>query len=123
SSPRPGQCGPTHRSWRASGPRSTGEAPSIARRLPDTDRPGRPSSQPRKLCRVRPHSTAKRCGQHGILREPSAHGNPQEDKIAAEDTIDALEWLRKHIAQAPDPLREVLNEAVTAMMSAEVDAI
>jgi len=43
--------------------------------------------------------------------------------MAAKDTIDALEWLRKQIEQAPDPLREVLNEVVTAIMGAEVDAI
>src|SRR5262249_57563098 len=43
--------------------------------------------------------------------------------MAAKDTIDALEWLRKQIEQAPDPLREVLNEVVTAIMGAEVDTI
>src|SRR5262249_43009018 len=43
--------------------------------------------------------------------------------MAAKDTIDALEWLRKQIEQAPDPLREVLNEVVAAIMGAEVDAI
>jgi len=43
--------------------------------------------------------------------------------MAAKDSIDALDWLRKQVDQAPDPLRGVLVEMVNVLMQAEVDGL
>jgi len=44
--------------------------------------------------------------------------------MAAQASIDAIEWLRKQIEEsAPDPLKTMLVEMVNLLMSAEVDAI
>ncbi len=44
--------------------------------------------------------------------------------MAAQASIDAIEWLRKQIEEsAPDPLKTMLFEMVNLLMSAEVDAI
>jgi putative transposase len=43
--------------------------------------------------------------------------------MAADDKITAIDWLRKELENAPDPLREVLSEMVAKLMSAEVDAL
>lgn len=44
--------------------------------------------------------------------------------MAAQASIDAIEWLRKQIEEsAPDPLRSMLVEMVNLLMGAEVDAI
>lgn len=43
--------------------------------------------------------------------------------MAADDKITAIDWLRKELENAPDPLRQVLSEMVAKMMSAEVDAV
>lgn len=40
-----------------------------------------------------------------------------------ESKIDAIEWLRKQVEDAPDPLRETLGQMVTLLMGAEVDAL
>lgn len=41
----------------------------------------------------------------------------------AENKIDAIEWLRKQVEDAPDPLREVLSQVVGALMGTEADAM
>jgi len=44
--------------------------------------------------------------------------------MAATASIDAIEWLRKQIEEtAPDPLKTMLTEMVSLLMSAEVDAV
>src|SRR3954462_7553003 len=44
--------------------------------------------------------------------------------MAAPASIDAIEWLRKQIEEsAPDPLKAMLMEMVSLLMSAEVDAV
>jgi putative transposase len=43
--------------------------------------------------------------------------------MTAKNTIDAFEWLRKQLEQAPDPLREALSEIIVAVMNAEVDGV
>lgn len=43
--------------------------------------------------------------------------------MTAPNTIIALDWLRKQLEDAPDPLQGVLSEMVTQLMSAEVDAL
>lgn len=43
--------------------------------------------------------------------------------MTAPNSIIALDWLRKQLEQAPDPLREVLSEMVAKLMSAEVDGL
>ncbi len=44
--------------------------------------------------------------------------------MAAASSIDAFEWLRKQIEEtAPDPLKAMLTEMVTALMGAEADAV
>jgi len=44
--------------------------------------------------------------------------------MAATASIDAIEWLRKQIEEtAPDPLKAMLTTMVSALMSAEVDAV
>ena len=44
--------------------------------------------------------------------------------MAAQASIDAIEWLRKQIEEsAPDPLKTMLVEMVNLLMSAEIDAI
>ena len=42
----------------------------------------------------------------------------------ATDSLDALEWLRKHLEQdSPDLLREMVRSFAEQLMSAEADAI
>ena len=43
--------------------------------------------------------------------------------MTATKKIDAMQWLRNRIEEAPDGLRDALTESVTALMSAEVDAL
>jgi len=44
--------------------------------------------------------------------------------MAATASIDAIEWLRKQIEEtAPDPLKTMLTEMVSLLMSAEVEAV
>jgi transposase-like protein len=43
--------------------------------------------------------------------------------MTATKKIDAMQWLRNRIEEAPDGLREALTEAVVALMDAEVDAL
>lgn len=44
--------------------------------------------------------------------------------MAATASIDAFEWLRKQIEEtAPDPLKAMLTEMVSALMGAEIDAV
>jgi putative transposase len=43
--------------------------------------------------------------------------------MTAKNTIDAFEWLRKQLEQAPDPLREALSDIVIRVMNAEVDGL
>lgn len=43
--------------------------------------------------------------------------------MTAPSSIIALDWLRKQLEQAPDPLREVLSEMVAKLMSADVDGL
>ncbi len=41
--------------------------------------------------------------------------------MTANNTIDAIDWLRKQLEQAPDPIREVLAEVVMMLMNADAD--
>ena len=43
--------------------------------------------------------------------------------MTATNKIDAIGWLRKQLEQAPDPIREVLAEAIMALMNADADAL
>lgn len=43
--------------------------------------------------------------------------------MAATASIDAIEWLRKQVEAAPDGLRTMLTTMVSALMSAEVEAV
>jgi transposase-like protein len=43
--------------------------------------------------------------------------------MTATKKIDAMQWLRNRIEEAPDGLRDALTESVTALMSAEVDTL
>ncbi len=43
--------------------------------------------------------------------------------MAATASIDAIEWLRKQVAAAPDALRTMLTEMVNVLMNAEIDGV
>src|SRR5579862_7953739 len=43
--------------------------------------------------------------------------------MAAEASIDAVEWLRKQVESAPDPVKELLTEMLGQLMNAEADAM
>ena len=43
--------------------------------------------------------------------------------MAAEASIDAVEWLRKQVESAPDPVKELLIEMLGLLMDAEADAL
>lgn len=43
--------------------------------------------------------------------------------MTAEGSIDAVEWLRKQVEAAPDPVREIVAEMLGRLMSAEADAL
>jgi putative transposase len=43
--------------------------------------------------------------------------------MAAEASIDAVEWLRKQVEIAPDPVKELLTEMLGMLMDAEADAL
>lgn len=43
--------------------------------------------------------------------------------MTAKNSIDVMEWLRKQIEEAPDPLRSALTEMVNVLMGAEIDAV
>lgn len=39
------------------------------------------------------------------------------------ETIDAVEWLRKQVESAPDPVKELLTEMLGLLVEAEADAL
>ena len=43
--------------------------------------------------------------------------------MAAETSIDAVEWLRKQVESAPDPVKELLTEMLGMLMNAEAEAL
>ncbi len=43
--------------------------------------------------------------------------------MTAEGSIDAVEWLRKQVEAAPDPVREIVSEMRDMLMNAEADAL
>ena len=43
--------------------------------------------------------------------------------MTAEGSIDAVEWLRKQVEAAPDPVREIVTEMLGKLMNAEADAL
>src|SRR5438552_5822622 len=43
--------------------------------------------------------------------------------MAAETSIDAVEWLRKQVESAPDPVKEILTEMVGLLLDAEANAL
>ena len=43
--------------------------------------------------------------------------------MTAESSIDAVEWLRKQVESAPDPVKELVTEMLGMLMNAEADAL
>lgn len=43
--------------------------------------------------------------------------------MTAEGSIDAVEWLRKQVEAAPDPVKELVTEMLGMLMSAEAGAL
>ena len=43
--------------------------------------------------------------------------------MTAEGSIDAVEWLRKQVEAAPDPVKELVTEMLGMLMNAEADAL
>jgi hypothetical protein len=61
-------------------------------------------------------------GHRAILKGTVAKREPnRRSEMAANTKIDAIDWLRKQLEEAPDPLRSSLGRMVQMLMDADVD--
>jgi transposase-like protein len=64
-------------------------------------------------------------GDHRVILEetPGRVISNKERTMAANASIDAIDWLRRQVEAAPDGLRTMLTEMVNLLMGAEIDAV